>query len=189
MVELTRRRLAAHSGRLEVMRADAAVAVPGGLYFDAAVSTGAFSRARRQGPLFRNLASVLRPGGRLAAGFTGAGNLERVRRVLRELGHPWDFVPATPEAAIGSLRAAGFRDCAAWLEPCPVRIPSRAQLEAFLRTLVLPVHLARLAEPDRLRLVHQVVLRLPGQEVDFVRLNLNAWRDETDAPCVEDSRW
>ena len=68
--------------------------------------------------LFRNLAAVIRPGGRFVAQCGGAGNiatvLDAARSTMTEFGldpdwrGPWLF--ATPEDTERSLDAAGFTD-------------------------------------------------------------------------------
>ena len=74
---------------------------------DAILSTATFHWVPDHDALFRNLAAVLRPGGRLVAQCGGAGNIASVQRVLAGIGDGWlgDVHFETPEATT----AAGWR--------------------------------------------------------------------------------
>jgi len=47
---------------------------------------------------------------------------------------------------------------------------------SYLRTVVLGAHLERLPPEDRDAFVDEVVARLPGTTIDYVRLNILATR-------------
>jgi trans-aconitate 2-methyltransferase len=145
---------------------------------DAILSTATFHWILDHDALFRNLAAVLRPGGRLVAQCGGAGNIASVLAVLATVADGWlgDKVFATPEQTATRLRRAGFVDIETWLQPEPTRFEAGEPFEAFLRTVILGGHVARLPPPDRDAFVHEVASRLPEPVVDYVRLNIDARR-------------
>lgn len=139
---------------------------------DAVFSTATFHWVPDHDALFANLAAVLPPGGRLVAQCGGKGNVESVRRIAAELTGwegPWTF--ATPAETTARLAAAGFVDIEAWLHEEPTSVED---VEAFLATVILRAHLARMPEEDRAGFVAEVAGRMPGPEIDYVRLNITA---------------
>ena len=118
---------------------------------DAILSTATFHWVPDHDALFRNLAAVLRPGGRLVAQCGGAGNIASVQAILATIGDGWlgrrHF--ETPEATADRLAAAGFVDIETWLQPEPTRFEPGEPLETFLRTVILGGHLARLPAEER----------------------------------------
>src|SRR4029079_18159459 len=86
-------------------------AVPDGPV-DAILSTATFHWVPDHAPLFRNLAAVLRPGGRLVAQCGGAGNIASIQAILATIGDGWlgDGHFETPEATARRLAGGGFRD-------------------------------------------------------------------------------
>jgi SAM-dependent methyltransferase len=112
---------------------------------DAIVSTAALHWVADHDRLWARLAGALRPGGRLEMQCGGAGNVARVR---------------------------GFTAIRCWLEE---RRTYPADVDAFVRTSILPVHLARLPDERRERFATAVVagVSLP---LDFVRLTVSAVR-------------
>jgi len=179
MVDEARRRLARYGDRVDFIVADLGrpFELPGGLA-DAILSTATFHWVADHDALFRNLAAVLRPGGRLVAQCGGSGNIASVRAILASIGDGWtgEAHYETPEATAERLAAAGFTDIETWLQPEPTRFETGAALETFLRTVILGGHVARLAETDRDAFVHEVASRLPEPVVDYVRLNIVATR-------------
>jgi len=179
MVDEARRRLARYGDRVDFVVADLGgpFELPGGLA-DAILSTATFHWVADHDALFRNLAAVLRPGGRLVAQCGGSGNIASVRAILASIGDGWtgEAHYETPEATAERLAAAGFTDIETWLQPEPTRFETGAALETFLRTVILGGHVARLAETDRDAFVHEVASRLPEPVVDYVRLNIVATR-------------
>jgi len=179
MVDEARRRLARYGDRVDFIVADLGrpFELPGGLA-DAILSTATFHWVADHDALFRNLAAVLRPGGRLVAQCGGSGNIASVRAILASIGDGWtgEAHYETPEATAERLAAAGFTDIETWLQPEPTRFETGAALETFLRTVILGGHVARLAETDRDAFVHEVASRLPERVVDYVRLNIVATR-------------
>jgi hypothetical protein len=83
---------------------------------------------------------------------------------------PWVF--PTPEETEARLRAAGFTAIRCWLEERPTE---PADVGRFVRTSILPAHLARLPEGRREAFAAAVLerVRLP---LDYVRLNVSAVR-------------
>jgi trans-aconitate 2-methyltransferase len=152
---------------------------------DAIFSNAVFHWIPDHDRLFERLYAALRPGGRLIAQYGGEGNVARLHRIARELGArdpfaahlagwegPWNFTSA--EAARASLDRAGFEDVEAWLEPWPVQPP---EPRAFIRTVCLGPHLARLPEPLREPYLDAVADAIGDPlEIDYVRLNVSATR-------------
>jgi len=180
MVEEARRRLTRFDGQVVFMVADLGrpFTLPGGQPADAILSTATFHWVPDHDALFRNLAAVIRPGGRLVAQCGGAGNIASIRAVLATIGDGWlgEAHYETPEATAERLAAAGFTAIETWLQPEPTRFEAREPLETFLRTVILGGHVARLAEADRDAFVHEVASRLAEPVVDYVRLNIVATR-------------
>ena len=177
MLAEARKRLARFGERVEFVECDLGepLAVEGPV--DAVFSTATFHWVPDHDALFRNLAAVLRPGGRLVAQCGGAGNVASVQRVAAELMDdgwmgPWTF--ATPEEAAARLAAAGFVDVETWLHEEPTPIDPGEPLETFLATVILRGHLARLPEDGRPGFVQRVAERLPSPVIDYVRLNVIA---------------
>ena len=83
---------------------------------------------------------------------------------------PWIF--AGPEETDRRLRAGGFTDTRCWLHDEPTRPDDVA---AFVRTSILPAHLARLPEERRERFAAAVLARVE-LPLDYVRLNVSAVR-------------
>ncbi|MGN6256566.1 MAG: class I SAM-dependent methyltransferase [Solirubrobacterales bacterium] len=133
--------------------------------------------------LFRQLHSVIEPGGRLVAQCGGKGNVARhTQAIVAVAADPeyaqhltkakglWNF--ASPEETEPRLAAAGFRDVRCWLQPKPVQ-PSRP-LE-FVSTVTLGPILDQLPEEKRQPFA-EAVLEQEGQPLvlDYVRLNIEA---------------
>ena len=101
---------------------------------------------------------------------------EVIEAVAREVApelvgwSPWVF--AGPGETEQRLRRAGFTAIRAWLTERPTH---PKDVDAFVRTSILPAHLARLPEERREQFAAAVVaqVRLP---LDYVRLNVSAVR-------------
>ena len=147
---------------------------------DAIVSTATLHRVRDHDRLWARLARVLRPRGRLEVQCGGEGNIARVREAIEAAARdeapelagwsPWVF--AGPEETERRLRGAGFEAIRCWLEERPT-FPEDA--DEFVRTSILPAHLARLPEERRERFAAAVVARVEPP-LDYVRLNVSAVR-------------
>jgi trans-aconitate 2-methyltransferase len=176
MVELARRRLGdrAQVWRQDVLELDLEQPV------DVVVSTATLHWVTDHDRLWACLARALRPAGMLEAQCGGEGNIERVREaidaavrdVAPELAgwSPWCF--AAPADTERRLLDAGFEEVRCWLEERPA---NPEQVDAFVRTSILPAHLARLPQQRRERFAEAVLagVRLP---LDYVRLNVSAVR-------------
>jgi trans-aconitate 2-methyltransferase len=147
---------------------------------DAIVSTAALHRVTDHERLWPRLARALRPGGVLEIQCGGRGNIARVREAIevaaREVApelvgwSPWTF--AGPEETEERLRRAGFGSIRCWLQERPTEVED---VDAFVRTSILPAHLDRLPAQRRDAFAAAVVerVRLP---LDYVRLNVSARR-------------
>lgn len=165
--------------RLTVLRADLREPLALDAPVDAVFSVAVLHWLPDHEALFRSLAATLRPGGLLRAEWGGAGNLAGVEDALARLGLPplgeaCHFATATDTAR--RLTAAGFADVEAVLVPDPVPLEPGAQLEGFLRTVVLGAALERLPPADRPRAAAAVAAALPEPVVDYVRLRAAACR-------------
>ena len=128
--------------------------------------------------LWSRLARAPRPGGALEVRCGGQGNIDGVRVAIdaaaREIApelvdwSPWVF--AGPQETERRLREAGFSESRCWLEERPT-YPQ--DVDAFVRTSILPAHLARLPEERREPFAGAVMagVSLP---LDYVRLNVSA---------------
>jgi trans-aconitate 2-methyltransferase len=111
--------------------------------------------------LFERLHRVLRPGGRLIAQCGGKGNIAGVLDIIGERPGRWLY--ADGEETEARLRAAGFADARAWLEPKRTRVDDT---ETFLRTVVLH------SDPDAAATAARIAPQI--DEIDYVRLNMEA---------------
>lgn len=147
---------------------------------DAIVSTATLHWVPDHDRLWARLARALRPGGVLEAQCGGHGNIERVREAIDAVAReqapdlvgwsPWVF--AGPEETERRLQNAGFVSMRCWLEDRPTHPQDVA---AFVRTSILPGHLARLPEERRERFAAAVLAGVKPP-LDYVRLNVSAIR-------------
>jgi trans-aconitate 2-methyltransferase len=160
MVAKARERL---GGRAQVEQQDLlalALAEP----VDAVFSNAVFHWVPDHDALFRRLHAALKPGGRLVAQCGGHGNIAKVR----EISGPGPWLYASGEETEERLRAAGFHDARAWLEPWPVVPP---EPRAFLATVCLRT----VPEDEREAMVERVLANLGDPPtLDYVRLNIDA---------------
>lgn len=178
MIAEARRRLERFGDRVDYIVADLGLPLPIAQPVDAILSTATFHWVPDHDALFRNLAAVVRPGGRLVAQCGGAGNIASIRAILNTLDPGWHH-PAhfeTPEDTRDRLEAAGFVEVRTWLNPEPTPLEAGEPLETYLATVVLGAHLERMAPADRAPFVHQVATRMRRPEIDYVRLNILATR-------------
>lgn len=176
MVEQARARLRRFGDQVEFVVADLMDPLPVRTV-DAILSTATFHWVPDHARLFRNLAAVLRPGGRLVAQCGGEGNIASVRSVVAELLGPVDTnVYAAPDATRERLEAAGFTDVECWLTPEPTELEPGEPFERYLRTVCLGAHLERLPSGERDAFVREVARRLGRPHLDYVRLNILATR-------------
>ena len=145
--------------------------------FDVVFSTAALHWVHDHARLFRSLAWVLAPGGRLVTQWGGRGNIDSVVRIMEELGLPtnrWNFASEAETEA--HLWAAGFDDVTLWSHPDPATFSSRRELETFLDSVVLFEALDELPAKRRREVVSAVADRLGVLSLDYVRLNALARR-------------
>lgn len=179
MVALARRRL---GGRADVWCQDV-LDLDLDEPVDAILSTATLHWVTDHDRLWARLAQALRPGGRLEVQCGGQGNIDRVREVIEEVAReaapqlvgwsPWTF--AGPQETERRLEQAGFTAIRCWLQERPTQPDD---VDAFVRTSILPAHLDRLPAEQRERFAAAVVarVRLP---LDYVRLNVSAIRRPT----------
>jgi len=172
------RRLAAFGDRVTFVRADLGRPLPLADPVDAILSSATFHWVPDHDALFDNLAAVLRPGGPLIAQCGGAGNIATLHGVLAALGgaHGHDLRFETPLATAGRLTASGFTDIETWLSFEPTRFQPGEPFETYLETVCLRSQLAALPAADRPAFVRHVAARMPGPQLDYVRLNIVARR-------------
>ena len=178
MIEQARGRLERFGDRVTFVLADLMHPLPVDEPVDAVFSTATFHWVPDHDALFANLATAMNPGARIVAQCGGAGNLTSVVRVLEELGEDTfsGKVFATPEETEARLLRAGFTDIGCWLHTEPTPFDSLDALEAFLRTVVLRDHVHGMSDVDAAAFTRAVASRLPGLELDYVRLNIGAAR-------------
>ena len=180
MIDEARVRLARFGDRVAFFVADLGRPLPLGPLapVDAILSTATFHWVPDHEALFRNLAAVLRPGGRLVAQCGGVGNIATIQAALATIGDGWlgDAHFETPEATERRLAAAGFVEIETWLQREPTRFEPGEPFETYLRTVVLGSHVARLPPSERDAFVRAVVDRLGDPVIDYVRLNIVARR-------------
>jgi trans-aconitate 2-methyltransferase len=142
---------------------------------DAILSTATFHWIGDHASLFRNLASVLRPGGQLVAQCGGAGNIANLERIISRLGHTFGGKKtfATAEETRARLEDTGFEAIETWLHEERTTIPDD-DLEAFLETVCLGGIVDGMGDDERERFVHEVAARMPEPRIDYVRLNISA---------------
>lgn len=147
---------------------------------DAIVSTATLHWVPDHDLMWKRLAGTLRPGGILEIQCGGKGNIARVREAIDaaaaegypevEGWSPWVF--AGPDETATRLDAAGFTEVRCWLEEKPTQ---PEDVGDFVRTSILPAHLARLPEERREPFAAAVLERV-REPLDYVRLNVSALR-------------
>ncbi len=156
--------------------------------FDVIVSTAAFHWVLDHDHLFRNLHSVLRPGGRLEAQCGGGPNVKRLRERADALAatpkfanyfqgfrEPWLYQDA--EGAAETLRRAGFTDVETSVESTPTVLDDAAHYSEFVRNIILRRHLENIpGEEEKSEfisvLTEQAAKDDPPYTLDYWRLNL-----------------
>jgi trans-aconitate 2-methyltransferase len=180
MLAELRTRLRNRLDRVSVVHADIREPLHLDSSVDAVLSVATLHWLPDHAAVFRNLASVLRPGGRLVAEAGGAGNIEDFRRALAEAhgddgGRFWNFAGIDETAA--HLRAAGFRDVEVELVPDPARLEPGEQLKSYLATVMLGPHLREVPPAERPAFVRAVAAHLTEPVIDYVRLQIRAVRN------------
>jgi trans-aconitate 2-methyltransferase len=147
---------------------------------DAVLSTATLHWVPDHDRLWTRVARALKPGGVLEVQCGGRGNIDRVREAIEAAARdeapqligwsPWTF--AGPEETERRLERAGFTAIRCWLQERPT---DPDDVDAFVRTSILPAHLARLPAEQRERFAAAVVARV-RPPLDYVRLNVSAIR-------------
>jgi trans-aconitate 2-methyltransferase len=178
MIERARQKLVRFGDRVEFVVADLRLPLPLERPVDAILSTATFHWILDHDALFRNLAAVLAPGGQLAAQCGGHGNIASIESALHELGHDFEGRKhyATADETTERLRSSGFTDVEVWTNDAPTPIAPN-DLEAYLETICLGDHVAEMSPQETAALVSEVARRLPGSQIDYVRLNITARRE------------
>lgn len=145
---------------------------------DVVVSTATLHWVPDHHRLWQRLAAALRIGGILEIQCGGQGNLDHVREVIDAVAaesfpelvgwSPWVF--AAPQETQARLEAARFESVRCWLEHRPTRSDD---LAGFVRSSILPAHIARLPEQRREPFAAAVLERV-CEPLDYVRLNVSA---------------
>jgi trans-aconitate 2-methyltransferase len=189
-IEMTRVARRTLPAEVPVVAADL-LAMPFRQAFDVIFSTATFHWVLDPAGLYRGLARVLRPGGRLHAQCGGAGNIGRsFAQVMEVCAQPrfaprfagwkpaWAFL--SPEEATRHLQAAGFIEIRAWLEPEPTTFASRDEFRVFIEKVVLGAWMVRFADApgEGAAFLDEVcdaaAAGTPALTLDYVRLNLEA---------------
>ena len=178
MLQQAAKRLARFGERVSFIEADLGAPLPAMPPVDAILSTAVFHWIPDHDALFRNLAAVLRPRGRLVAQCGGAGNVQRFSEVVARVtgDHGIERTFESPEATERRLEAAGFTEIRCWLSEEPTRFETGGPFEAFLETVCLRDHVEGLAPEARSALVKAVAEAMPEPVLDYVRLNIDAVR-------------
>ena len=178
MLDRLKYRLAGRLEQVEILRADLSRPLQLDSPVDVVFSVAAFHWVQDHDALFRNLAGVMRPGGRLAADCGGRGNISNVGAAIQQVtGAPaetgiWNFAGAGETRR--RLASAGFSDIEVQLHSEPVSFESRREFTRFLETVILGSHLVRMDSSERDAFVASVAMLLPERQVDYVRLTLTA---------------
>jgi trans-aconitate 2-methyltransferase len=162
--------------RVEVFQADLLAPLPIEPEVDAILSTATFHWIRDHERLFANLAAVLKRGGRLSAQCGGAGNLASIVGLFPDEGGESSVHFAAPEDTVPRLERAGFVDIEAWLQAEPTSFPDQDRLREYLRTIVLRTYIEGMPQPEADALVARIASAVPGEVLDYVRLNIVARR-------------
>jgi trans-aconitate 2-methyltransferase len=152
---------------------------------DAITSSAVFHWIPDHDALFARMRAALKEGGRIEAQCGGKGNIDEFRRISGEVvarepyaahlqaagfEEPWFYADA--EETEERLRAAGFTEVKAWLQPWDV-VP--ADPREFMRTLILKPHIDSLPPDLHEQLLDDVEAAMGEPfSLRYVRLNLSA---------------
>ena len=179
MIDQARRRLERFGDRVEFVVADLRDAAAA----SRSRSTRSSRRRRSTGSTTTRRCTATSPrcSGRAASSSPSTAAWATPRRCGPSSRRSATAGPATCSSPSRTRRGGGWRRPAsrtheAWLQPEPTRFEPGEPFKAFLRTVILGAHLARLPEGERDAFVDEVAARLPSAEIDYVRLNVTARR-------------
>jgi trans-aconitate 2-methyltransferase len=176
MLEEARRRLARFGDRVSYVQADLGrPPLPIDGLVDAVMSTATLHWVLDHDALFESLGGVLRHGGHLSFQCGGEGNAAAMIAAVREQGVETAHVfhMAGVDETTARLRANGFVDIEAWLEPRTIAFATRVEMLDYIITPYLRPATG-LAEDELLRLANGAADRLGVLAIDYVRLNVTA---------------
>lgn len=193
MLQVARTNLRPAYGSRIVFVQAALPAIPLVRAVDVVFSTATFHWVHDHGALFANAFAALVSGGRLHAQCGGGPNLVAAHALAEAVMASAPFAPyfaawqdawtfQTAEASDARLRAAGFVDVSATLEPAPTTLATADDYKAFVTTVIYRPHLARL--PDALQgpfidaITERAAQTSPAFTLDYWRLNLVARRPD-----------
>ncbi|MGC8465770.1 MAG: class I SAM-dependent methyltransferase [Acidimicrobiales bacterium] len=129
-------------------------------------------------PLAREVARVLKPGGRFLFECGGAGNIAHVRAALRSVlgteyseAH-WNFPQPADEREL--LRRCGFQHVEAHLRESPTPPMDEATFRDYLQTVVLGPYTSEMNPTDLDAFISEIRRHLVRPVVDYVRLEVTA---------------
>lgn len=187
MLEKARGELARFSDRVELVQADLG-ALTLKRQADVVFSTATLHWIDDHAALFKGLAGLLKPGGRLHAQCGGVGNLAGFLALTRGVAEAPPFAEflagftfptnfAAPDDELPLLAAAGFTDAQAWLKDAPTPFATADDFRTFVGVVVLRHPLAMLPDALKGRFLDEVTARAaPDYALDYVRLELRATR-------------
>lgn len=145
---------------------------------DAVMSVAAFHWIEDHDLLFGNLASVMRPGARLASDCGGQGQLAIMTDALIEVTGDGKFGTSFKgiDETRASLEGAGFDVEEVRLRPDPLRLDDPDLMETYLATVNLGSHLIGLPMDEQRAFVRRVRLAMTEPVIDYVRLEIDAVR-------------
>jgi SAM-dependent methyltransferase len=184
----TKTRLKPRTTPVSVVRADAS-ALPFSRALDLIFSTATFHWVHDHDRLFASVYRALRPGGGLVAQCGGGPNLRRLLERADALMQRPDFAPhfagwrapwyfADADTTRRRLETAGFVGVVTVLYPAPVSFDASETYRAFLKTVCVRHHVARL--PPELQggftaqLSAEAVRDDPPLTLDYWRLDMTA---------------
>jgi trans-aconitate 2-methyltransferase len=171
-----RRRLARFGDRIRYVRSDLGTPpLPVDGPVDAVLSTATLHWVLDQDALYRGLAGVLRPGGRLSVQCGGVGNADEMIAAVRAEGVETAdrFHFASPAEVAERLPRLGFVDVRAWLTSESIAFETAEDLEAYMITPYLRPATG-LPEVELARLARAAAAHLQAPVLHYVRLNIAA---------------
>jgi trans-aconitate 2-methyltransferase len=179
MLEQLRARLGDGDGRLQVLHRDLREPFQLDGPFDVVMSVATLHWLHDHQHVFDELAGALRPGGRIMIEAGGHGNIAGFLQVLSEIhdgdgSRFWNFADVAETRS--RLERAGFEQLQVRLVADEARLGDRAQLEAFVATVMLAAELREMPREEHAAFVTDVCDRMAEPAIDFVRLQVEARR-------------